>query len=91
VATVLLTYRRNNTGTLLAAYIRECRVGYVSTMSFNRWRWQLSLVMQGGGHAFGIEDDEAAARVELERSFNYWLACAGLQTIPHIDLLGESR
>jgi hypothetical protein len=78
----LLTYRSNPSGTLHAAHCLAVRVGYVEQRQFHRWRWQLSLVQSGGGHGFGVCDDEISARIELEAAFAKWLMDAGL-TIKH--------
>jgi hypothetical protein len=72
-----LTYHPSKSGTLLAAYCGECRVGYVESRG-PRWLWQLSIadsVMLN----FGREDDEVAAKEALESTFDHWLASAGLQ------------
>lgn len=73
-----MIYKSNKQGTLFAAYAGTCRVGYIECRTYG-WRWQLSLVMPGGGHGFGIEDSEAGAKEELEKAFQFWIASAKLK------------
>lgn len=71
----MLTYKSSRDGSIEAAYLGGCRVGYVTASGL----WWGSLLRPEGGVAMGRQaGDPAAARAALEASVEAWVAAAGL-------------
>lgn len=82
----LLTWKKSNTGNLLAAYRGEVRVGYVCHSKSSRpgskappWTWELSLMKPEGGHYVGRVQSEAEAQEALVLAFKAWMVHAQLR------------
>lgn len=75
---VTLTYRPSASGRIHAAYLGDCRVGYLEHRITDRWLYQLSLVHPHGGGYIGTCDTREEAEDMLERSLRHWLTSAGL-------------
>lgn len=78
----MLTWRANAAGTLRAAYLGACRVGYVGR-SVGRWYWHAYLVRPEGGCYMGVADDPEEAVEALETAVAEWAAHAGLAPQPN--------
>lgn len=75
---MILTYKRNPSGTLQAAISGSVRVGYVETTAANRWIWSLNTIQPKGGRASGIVETELLAKDALEYQWILWIGAAGL-------------
>lgn len=75
---VQLQYRANRSGTLHAAYLGACRVGYVERRANGTHLWQAIFVRPEGGAYVGKEDDEQSAKDALLKSVIHWIESTGL-------------
>ncbi len=73
-----LTWRASRDGSLEAAYLGACRVGYANA----RGLWWTSLVRPEGGVALGRAASPEAARAALADAVGVWVAAAGLCSLP---------
>ena len=76
---MILTYKKNRSGTVQAAYCGIVRIGYVDQSGDNRWLWSLNTIQPQGGRATGIAETEVLAKDALEYQWMLWLTAAGLQ------------
>jgi hypothetical protein len=77
---VTITYRASPSGKLRAAYLGNCRVGYVEYVKKELWIWQLNLIAPAGSIYSGVANSEQNAKQSLTEAVNDWLENAGLQT-----------
>jgi hypothetical protein len=70
----LLTWKPSRDGSIEAAYLGACRVGYVTSGGL----WWTSLVRPEGGAAMGRAASQEAARAALAEAVGVWVEAAGL-------------
>lgn len=73
----MLTWRSNRDGTLAAAYLGLCRVGYLAA-SRGEWLWHTSLVRPEGGCYMGRAPARELAVESISAAVAAWVAAAGL-------------
>ena len=69
-----LTFRASRDGTILAAYLGACRVGYVTSSGL----WWTNLLRPEGGCWVGRAEGPEAARAAVAGAVGEWVAHAGL-------------
>ncbi len=74
----MFTWRKNRDGTLAAAYLGACRVGYAARGTAD-WYWWTSLLRPEGGAYLGRSPDLPAAQEALTMAVRDWVTAAGLQ------------
>ena len=78
-----LTFRASRDGTILAAYLGACRVGYVTSSGL----WWTNLLRPEGGCWVGRAEGPEAARAAVAGAVGEWVAHAGLCSVvlPPVD------
>lgn len=74
---VALTWRSNRQGSLEAAYLGACRVGYAQRTS-DDWIWNTTLLRPEGTAWFGRAPTQDAAHEQMTAAVTEWVAAAGL-------------
>lgn len=77
-ANVILSFRSNKDGSLLAAYLGACRVGYLQR-SAGTWLWTTTLVRPEGSAYVGRALTEDRAKDDITEAVMSWTSAAGLQ------------
>lgn len=75
----ILTFRSNRQGSLEAAYLGACRVGYLQRCAAD-WLWHTTLLRPEGSAWAGRAETQEGAREEIAAAVTEWVAAAGLQS-----------
>ena len=72
-----LTFRSNRQGSLEAAYLGACRVGYAQRTAQD-WIWNTTLLRPEGTAWYGRAATQEAAHEAMTAAVTEWVAAAGL-------------
>lgn len=74
---IALTWRSNRQGSLEAAYLGLCRVGYAQR-SAHDWIWNTTLLRPEGTAWYGRASSQEEAHEKMTAAVTDWVAAAGL-------------
>lgn len=75
---ITLTFRSNRQGSLEAAYLGGCRVGYLQRCATD-WLWNTTLLRPEGSAWYGRGETQESAREQITDAVRQWVAAAGIQ------------